>query len=171
MSFTWIRKAYYFLVHIETSPPQVQISQIFGEVWPGAILESKLNGNKLTVIPVFWRNIRFKVVKGYSERILVVELRLGMGTLMADILRVRTERFSLYCHYVFSILIPNKSIRVHLVEISPRICLGRWWFLCLAGWIENNNTYSETVLRIWRVAWYIEEKSTSQWIFFSLFLV
>ena len=44
---------------------------------------------------------------------------------MADILRVRTERFSPYCHYVFSILIPDKSIRVHLVEISPSMRVSR----------------------------------------------
>ena len=41
-----------------------------------------------------------------------------METLMADILKVRTEQFSPCCHQVFSKLIPDKSIRMHLVEIS-----------------------------------------------------
>ena len=38
---------------------------------------------------------------------------------MADILKVRTERFSPHCHQVFSKLIPDERIRVQLVEISP----------------------------------------------------
>ena len=48
-----------------------------------------------------------------------------METLMADILKVRTERFSPYCHQVFSKLIPDKSIHMHLVEISPTMRVSR----------------------------------------------
>ena len=42
-----------------------RISKCFG-VWPGAILESNLNGNKLTLIPGFWCNTQVR--KGYSSQ-------------------------------------------------------------------------------------------------------
>ena len=38
---------------------------------------------------------------------------------MTVILKVRPERYSPYCHQVFSKLIPDKTIHMHLVEISP----------------------------------------------------
>ena len=41
-----------------------------------------------------------------------------METLMADISKVCTEGFSPYCHKVFLKLIPDKSIRVLLIEIN-----------------------------------------------------
>ena len=52
-------------------------------------LKAKLNDNKLTVIPGFWRNTKVRI---FLFRI--VELGAGMGTLVANILRVGTERFS-----------------------------------------------------------------------------
>ena len=57
-------------------------------------LEAKLNGNKLTVIPGFWRNTEIR--KKYSSQ------NNRTWTLMADILKVRTERFSPYYHWVFT---------------------------------------------------------------------
>ena len=52
-------------------------------------MKAKLNDNKLTVIPGFWRNIKVRI---FLFRI--IELGTGMETSMANILKVRTERFS-----------------------------------------------------------------------------
>ena len=67
-------------------------------------LEAKLNGNKLTVIPGFWRNRFFGAIQDSGKNIplKIIELGAGMETLMADILKVRTERFSPYYHWVFT---------------------------------------------------------------------
>ena len=83
-------------------------------------MKAKLNDYKLTVIPGFWRNTKVRI---FLFRI--IELGAGMETLVANILKVRTERFPPLLSSGILELIPDKSIRVHLVEISPTMPVSR----------------------------------------------
>ena len=78
-------------------------------------LELFLEKQNWTVINLQWFLV-FGAIQNSGKNIplKIIELGAGMETLMADILKVRTERFSIH-----KTTIPDKSIRVHLVEISP----------------------------------------------------